>query len=177
MVGVGLLAVLAVLAVITVALPALDRALPAARPVPPGRPYAVGGGVTVVPPPDAILNVSITRPGPDRGTAGFSIGSIRYTIVVRPYQGGLDTALRDLRRRITEAPGYRTTSPESAIAADGLAGRQGGYAAPSRAGRYAVFVAGPVVVEVTFAGPIDELAARQAAVLASIATLRYAATR
>ena len=46
-------------------------AAPAERPVPTDRPYVIGGGVTVVPPPGARIDVTETRPTQDAGTVLF----------------------------------------------------------------------------------------------------------
>src|SRR5689334_20560765 len=73
-------------------LPALNRALPSNRPVPAGQPYVVGGGVSVVPPPGALLDVTRARPAIDRGTALFLLGGVRYALMVLPFTGDLAAA-------------------------------------------------------------------------------------
>lgn len=147
------LAILGAVAAIAVGLPALDRALPADRPVRAGVPYPVGAGVTVVPPPAAMLDVTKTRPGPDGGTALFVLDTIRYAIVVGPFSGTLDAAAERLRRKIAENRGYQITGAERPVTtAQGVHGRQGGYTAPGRAGRYAVFVVDELAIEVTVSG-------------------------
>src|SRR5262245_26450811 len=83
------LALLGVVTAFGVGLPALDRAVPAARPVPVDRAYPVGAGVSVVPPAGAELDVTGTRPGADRGTVLFLLGGVRYAITVLPFTGGL----------------------------------------------------------------------------------------
>src|SRR5690349_5231214 len=103
----GSLAVAAALAGLAVGLPALDRALPADRPVRHDRPYLIGGGVTVVPPRGAVIDVTGTRPGDDGGTVLFRLGPVRYAIVVRPFDGTLVTAATRLRQRITDTSGYQ----------------------------------------------------------------------
>jgi hypothetical protein len=90
----GSLAILATLGGVAYGLPAVDRALPADRPVASGEPYVVGGGVTVMPPPNSMIDVTKTRPGVDRGTALFILDSVRYVIVVVPFHGTLEEAAR-----------------------------------------------------------------------------------
>jgi hypothetical protein len=143
----GMLA--AVVGLIAVGLPALDRALPARRPVS-GMPYLVGGGITVVPPPGSFVDVTRTRPGDDRGTALFLIGAVQYGVSVAPYAGDLTAAVGRLRQRITGTSGYQVTGPEQAVTTgSGIQGLQGGYTAPGRGGRYAAFVVSGSVIEVT----------------------------
>jgi hypothetical protein len=166
--------VLAVVA-LAVGLPAADRALPAGRPVA-AEPYLVGGGVTVVPPPGAFLDVTGTRPGTDRGTALFLVGDVRYVIVVTPFAGDLEAAAARLRAKITGRRGHQVTGRESATrTASGLPGRQGGYAAPGRCGRYAVFLAPDVAIEVTVAGSDQELRAALAEAVASTRSITFRA--
>lgn len=139
-------------------LPAVDRALPGSEPVRAGVPYDVGGGVTLLPPADALVDLTRTRPAADRGTAVFVLGAVRYAITVAPFDGGLIAAAERLRARITGTAGYQVTGGQSAVAtAAGMAGVQGGYTAPGRAGRYAVFLAGDLAVEVTVSGTDLEL--------------------
>jgi len=172
----GSLAVLAAAGAIAVGLPALDRALPAARPVPDGRPYEVGGGVSVIPPRGALVDVTKTRPGRDRGTALFLVGAVRFVIVVTPFPGTVADAAARLRAKITSTRGYQVAGAESAVVTrTGLAGRGGGYAAPGRTGRYSVFLVGGLAVEVTVSGGRADLGGALAGVAASIDTLRYAA--
>jgi hypothetical protein len=155
-------------------LPALDAALPSDRPVPADRPYAIGGGVSVVPPPGSRIDVTDTRPTDDAGTALFRLGPVRYLIVVRRFDGDLSTAADRLRRRITGTPGYQVTGTELTVATgSGLSGLQGGYTAPGRGGRYAVFVAGGRTIEVTVSGADLDLGRTLPAIEASTRTLRY----
>jgi hypothetical protein len=149
----GSLAILATIGGIAYGLPAVDRALPSDRPVAAGEPYTVGAGVTVVPPPHSMIDVTKTRPGADRGTALFLLDSVRYVIVVVPFTGTLDEAAARLRRKITGSAGYQVAGNERPVTtAQGLVGRHGAYAAPGRAGRYAVFVVDGLAVEVTVSG-------------------------
>jgi hypothetical protein len=149
----GSLAVLAVAGLIAFGLPAVDRAVPGERPVPAGQRYFVAAGVSLLPPPGALLDVTKTRPGPDRGTALFVLGPVRFAIVVDLFEGTLHDAAARLRRKITASRGYQVTGHETPVTtATGLAGLQGGYTAPGRAGRYSVFLAGGRAVEVTVSG-------------------------
>src|SRR5688500_6327041 len=97
----GSLAVLMAAGAIAVGLPALDRALPAARPVPADRPYLVGGGVSLVPPRGALIDVTKTRPGRDRGAVLFLVGAVRFVVVAAPFPASLDAAAARLRQKIT----------------------------------------------------------------------------
>src|SRR5215468_787424 len=92
------LGVLAVVGTIAFGLPAIDRAVPDTRAVPAGQPYGVGGGITVIPPPGARLDVTRTRPRSDRGSVLFVLGEVRYAVLVLPYSGGLEAEGARLRR-------------------------------------------------------------------------------
>jgi hypothetical protein len=156
--GLGSLTVLGLILAISVGLPAMDRALSASRPVAADQPYQIGGGVSVVPPKGAQVDVTQTRPGTNRGTAVFTIGSVRYVIVVLPYAGGLAQAAQRLRAKITSTRGYQVTGPESPVTTTSrLVGLRGGYTAPGRNGQYAVFVVGGLSIQLTASGAQPEL--------------------
>jgi hypothetical protein len=166
------LGVVAALAGLAFGLPAIDRGLPAERPVRPDEPYLIGGDVTVLPPRGAVLDVTGTRPGDDEGTVLFRLGTVRYSIVVRPFDGSLDAAATGLRRRITDTAGYQVTGDQLAVAtAAGLAGIQGGYTAPGRGGRYSVFVADGHTIEITVSGADLDLGRTLPSIEASTRTL------
>ncbi len=176
--GLGSLTILAVILLIAVGLPAVDRALPASRPVATGIAYPIGAGVSLVPPPGAQVDLTETRPGSSRGTALFLIGTIRYLVVVAPYSGGLEEAAERLRSKITQTRGYQVTGRDSLVTTeDGITGRQGGYAAPGRSGRYAVFVAGGLSIEVTVSGADPQLRAAIKGVEASTRSIAYRGSR
>jgi hypothetical protein len=166
------LGVVAVLAGLAYGLPAIDRALPAERPVTPGQPYTICADVTVIPPRGAVLDVSGTRQGDADGSVLFRIGPVRYSIVVRPFGGTLEAAAISLRRRITTTSGYQITGGQLDIeTSQNLAGLQGGYAGPGQGGRYAVFLAGGHTIEVTVTGTELDLGRTLPAVDASTRTL------
>jgi hypothetical protein len=120
------------------------------------------------------MDVTATRPGHDQGTVLFQLGQVRYAIAVRPFDGDLAAAAARLRRRITGTSGYQVTGSQFAVrTADGLAGVQGGYAAPGRGGRYAVFVTGGLTIEVTIAGDDLDLGRMLPLIEASAGTLRH----
>jgi hypothetical protein len=170
----GALSLVLALAALALGLPALNQALPADRPVPTDRPYAVGGGVTVVPPPGARIDVTETRPDDDAGTVLFRLGPVRYLITVRRFDGDLTAAADGLRQRLTGTAGYQVTGTELTIATgSGLAGLQGGYTGPGRGGRYAVFVADGRTIEVTVSGADLDLGRTLPAIDESTRTLRY----
>jgi hypothetical protein len=164
--------ILLILVAIGVGLPMVDRALPAERAVPPHRPYEVGGGVTVVPPAGAVLDVTRTRPTARQGTALFVLGQVRYVIVVSPFGGDLDGAVDRLRRKVTNADG-QLEAGLPALTGTGLAGREGAYTTPDRAGRYAVFLAPEISIEVTVSGTETQLAETEPLIEASVATIAY----
>lgn len=167
------LAVAAVLGGLAFGLPALDAALPADRPVRADQPYLIGAGVTVMPPPGAVLDVTGTRPGAAQGSALFRLGPVRYALVVQPFGGTLVAAATRLRQRITQTPGYQVTGAQLSIATrSGIAGLQGGYTAPGHGGRYAVFVADDHIIEVTIAGADLDLGRTLPAIEASTRSLR-----
>lgn len=175
---VAALAVVATLTGLAFGLPAIDRSLPAERPVRTDRPYPVGAGVTVLPPAGATIDVTRTRPGAGGGTVLFVIGRVRYAIVVQPFDGDLSAAADRLRDKITGTSGYQVTGGEVAAAtAAGLAGIQGSYTAPGRGGRYAVFLARGHTIEVTVSGDDLDLGRSLAAVDASTRTIRYGGGR
>ncbi|GIF74710.1 hypothetical protein [Asanoa siamensis] len=168
----GSIGVLCTVAGLAFGLPALDNALPAQRPAGDG-PYQVGGRVVVTPPPGARLDVTLTRPGDTRGTVVFvAPGAVRYVIVVTPFKGSLAAAAERLKSKIKR--GHEITGTERPVrTAGGLEGLEGSYAAPGRAGRYLVFRAGDVAIEVTVAGSAPALRAALAAIEASTRTLAY----
>jgi hypothetical protein len=170
----GALSLVLALAGLALGLPALDSTLPSDRPVASDRPYAVGGGVTVVPPPGSRIDVTQTRPTDHSGTVLFRLGQVRYLITVRRFDGDLDAAADRLRQRITGTAGYQVTGTELTVATgSGLAGLQGGYTAPGRGGRYLVFVAAGRTIEVTVSGDDLDLGRTLPAIDASTRTLRY----
>jgi len=169
----GAFGVVATLAGLAFGLPAIDRSLPDTRPVSAEEPYLIGAGVTVVPPSGATLDVTVTRPGGSTGTALFRVGSVQYQIAVRPFDGDLRTAGERLRHRITATAGYQVTGPQLEVTtADGLDGLQGGYTAPGRSGRYVVFVADGLTIEVTVSGADLDLGRTLPQIEASTRTLR-----
>ena len=166
------LGILVVLGSLAVGLPAVNAALPAERPVPVDRPYPLGSGVTVLPPPTARLDVTTSLPGKTL----FLLGGVRYMlVVVAPCDGTLGDVAAQLPKKITANRGYQVTGPETPTVTDrGVPGRQGGYTSPGRDGRYAVFLAGRVAVEVTIAGADLELRPVLAALTTSVASLDFA---
>lgn len=170
----GSLAILLGLGGLAFGLPAVDRAVPATRPVASGLPYRVGAGITVVPPPGALVDVTATRPRDDRGSVLFLLGGVRYLVMVAPFGGDLPAAAAQLRRRITATRGYQVTGGESTVrTSGGVVGLQGGYTAPGRGGRYAVFLTGGLAVEFTASGTDLQLNRSLDAIEASTRSLEY----
>ncbi|GAA2652578.1 hypothetical protein [Paractinoplanes durhamensis] len=173
----GAFGLVAVLAGLALGLPAVDRAFSAERPLQAGVPVDIGAGVTVVPPAGATLDVTGTRPGGSMGSAFFRLGAVQYKISVRPFDGDLETAAARLRQRITGNQGYQVTSAQLAVdTVDGLAGLQGGYTAPGRGGRYAVFVGDGRTIEILISGNDLDLGATLPQIEASTRTLRIDGT-
>jgi hypothetical protein len=173
----GALGVVVTLAGLAFGLPALDRSLPSQRPVPSDRPYPIGAGVTVIPPPGSTVDLTGTRPGTSTGKAVFRLGPVQYEIDVRPFDGDLMVAAARLRKRITGTPGYQVTGAQLQVTtADGLNGLQGSYTAPGRGGRYAVYVDGGLTIEITISGADLDLDRSLPLIEASAKTLRYDGT-
>jgi hypothetical protein len=172
----GTVIVAAAIAAIGLGLPAINDGIPAVRAVAEGKPYLVGAGVTVLPPPGASLDATQTRPGQSIGQVLFYIGSIRYTLVATPYTGSLAEATMHLRSTITAKPGYQVTGPESPIKTrSGVAGKQGMYSSSGRDGRYAVFVEHGISVQVTLAGNDIDLRHMLPSIESSIRSIRFPA--
>jgi hypothetical protein len=172
----GTLVVAAVVAGTGLGLPAVDRAIPAAHLIPPGR-YAVAAGVSVVPPRGAVIDVTRTEPGEHQGSVLFLVGSVEYAVVVTPFTGTLRGATDRLRSKITSVSGYQIAHGEAGIATDaGVPGRQGVYVTPGVDGRYAVFLSGGLAAELTVAGGALDLRRRLPALEASIRSLAFGGT-
>jgi hypothetical protein len=166
------MAVLAVILFVAFGLPAINRMVPAGNDQIGGRAYGIGAGVTVVPPQDARIDPTSTRPGSDRGTVLFLVGPVRYVIVVSPFTGSVEQATAKLRSKITSTRGYQVTDGEHEYTtAAGLTGIQGNYSAPGRLGRYAVFLSDGRSIEVTVSGTEGGLAAQMTRIEASIASI------
>ncbi|MFC7764308.1 hypothetical protein ACFQY4_44750 [Catellatospora bangladeshensis] len=173
----GAVAVLATLLTVVFGLPALNRAVPTDRSLA-GPRYDVGAGVTVAPPPGARVDASKTRPGSERATVMFLVGDVRYLIVVQPFDGPIGEAAEKLRTKIKATQGYQVTGNEGGIrTTGGLAGVAGGYTAPGRSGRYAVFLAGEHSIEVTVSGAQLELQRELAGIDGSISSITYGGDR
>ena len=168
------LAVAATVVVISVGLPAVNSLLPAARAVSAAASYAIAAGVSVRPPAGARIDVTQTQPGPQEGSVLFLVGTVRYAIVITPFNGSLASAVTRLRNKITSTRDYQVTGGETTLTtAQGTAGRQGTYASAGRIGRYAVFVAHGLSVEVTVAGRGAALPDALPGIAASIHTLAF----
>lgn len=170
----GSLAVLAVILAIAFGLPAINRLVPADRGTIDGKAYMVGAGVSVIPPLHAQIDASKTRPGPDRGTVLFLVGPVRYVIVVAPFGGGIEDAAAKLRAKIEATRGYQVAGGRKVISTGtGLKGVGGGYTAPGRIGRYAVFLAGGLSIEVTVSGTEVGLSDEIATIEKSVSSIAY----
>jgi hypothetical protein len=160
------LGILAVMAAIVVGLPALDRALPRERALPPGTAYRVTDTVTVVPPAGARLDVSRTRPGRESGHVVFLVGQVRFVLLVSPDQLTLADAANRLRTRLRDGLGASALGADGPARAGALTGR---YRVGPDHGWYAVRVLEPVtVVDATASGPPGELAGLLPALRASV---------
>ena len=162
--------ILVVIGSLAIGLPAVNAALPVARPVPVDQPFPLGNGVTVVPPPGARLDVTTSVPG----RTLLVLGGVRYLLVVEPFDGTLDEATGQLRQKITANRGYQVTGPEATTATrQGVVGRLGGYTSPGRDGRYAVFLARGLAVQVTIAGADLELRPALPTLTTSVSSLEF----
>jgi hypothetical protein len=169
-------AVAATIGAIGIGLPAINDSLASARPLPAGQTYEVAAGVALIPPLGAGLDVTKTEPGPHQGAALFVVGPVQYAVVVSPFDGTLDAAVARLRGKITSSHGYQIAGGEVPVVTQhGVTGRQGMYASSSRAGRYAVFVADGLAVEVTIAGNDIDLQHALAGIEASVRTISFGA--
>ena len=174
----GSLAVVGVVAVVAFGLPFLDRRVPDTRPVAAGVLYPVGGGVSVAPPPGAHLDVTRTRPGPDRGTALFLVREVRVVVVVTPYRGDLQGASERLRNKIVRVADAQLSGDDGPIrTGSDVVGRQGRYSGQGRAGTYAVFVANGRSAEVTVSGSEGDLARLSAEIDAMVSSLTFGGGR
>jgi hypothetical protein len=154
----GSLVVLGIVAFTAFGLPLIDRTLPGSRDLPAGpAPYSVGGGVSVVPPTGARLDVTKTRTGAERGTALFLAGGVRLAVVVTPYRGSLDDASVRLHNKLQRAGDGRVGAGGPIRTEQDVTGVQGSYVTAGRPGTYAVFVADGRSVEVTASGPESDL--------------------
>ena len=168
------LAVAATVAVIGLGLPAVNGALPSARAVSAAESYLIAAGVSIRPPAGASIDVTQTQPGPREGSVLFVVGTVRYAVVILPFTGSLASAAHRLREKITDTRGYQVAGGERGLStAEGVNGRQGTYASAGRIGRYAVFVAYGLSVEVTVAGSDGDLPDALPGITASIRTLAF----
>jgi hypothetical protein len=168
------LAVAGVVAVIAIGLPAINDQVAAKQPVASNRPYLVGDGVAVTPPSGAGLDATKTRPGETIGTALFLIGSVRYAVVVTPFDGTVSDAAARTRAKIEANAGFQVVGQEQPIrTAAGVSGLQGMYSSPGRDGRFADFVYQGVGAEVTVAGNAVELRTLLPKLSTSIASLTF----
>ncbi len=170
----GGLTVLALIGIVALAAPTADRVPPTSRPVAAGFPYPVAEGVSVVPPPTAMIDLTETRPGTRTGTALFLIGAIRYQVTVGPYWGTLDGAADLLRDRIVSLWGYQANAVDYLITSyTGLFGRQGEFTAPGRSGSYTVFVVDGLRIELTVNGSAAQVRAKFPGIETSTRSLAY----
>jgi hypothetical protein len=168
----GSLAVLGAVAFTAFGLPLIDRAMPPSRPAA-VEPFPVGGGVTVVPPPGAAIDMSKTRPGADRGTALFLANGVRLAVVVMPYRGNLDDASARLHNKLMRA-GQSQVGPGGPVRTfDDVAGLWGTYSTSGRPGTYAVFVADGRSAELTASGPESDLRSLGAGIEIVIRSVRF----
>src|SRR2546430_15503981 len=159
--------ILVVIGSLAIGLPAVNAALPVARPVPVDQPFPLGRGVPAVPPPGARLDVTTSVPG----RTLLVLGGVRYLLVVEAFDGTLDEATGQLRQKITANRGYQVTGPEATTATrQGVVGRLGGYTSPGRDGRHAVFLARGPAVQVTIAGADLGLKPAHGALTASVSS-------
>ncbi|MGH3716020.1 MAG: hypothetical protein ACRDT4_21540 [Micromonosporaceae bacterium] len=170
----GSVAVLATVCAISLGLPALEHALPDHRAIPTGIRVTVGHGVTLLPPPDAVLDSAETSPRD--GRLVLQVSGSRYAVTVSPYLGTLPQAADRLLSRIRDLPGYQLSgAPTPVTTLDGLDGLAGRFSSARRDGYYTVFVSGGRVVEVVAHGVGFALSGTLQWVRESVATVRFEA--
>jgi len=169
----GAVSVLGALLIVVFGLPAIDRAVPVNPDSATARRREVAGGVTVIPPAGALI-AKTSRSGPKEGSILFLIGPARYVMAVAPFEGDLPAAYGRLRTKIQSMRGYQVTAGEEPIVTkSGLKGLTAGFTAPGRTGRFAVFLAPGLAIEVTVTGSEADLAQALLRVDESIATIAY----
>jgi hypothetical protein len=120
------------------------------------------------------LDASKTRPGARTGSVLFLIGSVRYAVAVRPFDGTLREAAARLKTKIESNRGYQVVGAQSSIRTRaGVRGLQGAYSSPGRDGRFTVFLDKGVVAEITAAGGGVELLRMLPRIRASIKSLTF----
>lgn len=168
----GSLAILVVVGALSLGLPAIDRLLPAARPVDAGEPLTIGHGVTIVPPKGAALDV--TRTSPAKAQILLTIGGIQLRVQASEYDGTLDDLAERLRRRITHERGYQVSAREQPTrTASRVRGIRGSFASAGREGFYVVFLTDSVGVEVTARGSVMELRRGFRRIEKAVASIRF----
>ena len=167
----GCLAVLACLALILYGPYAVNRALPAQRPVPTDQPMALGAlPVTVVPPPGALLDATQTRPRDD--TVQFQVGDVEYWLRATKYTGSLPELADRARQTRAAEKGFVSMEPDrAATTRQGTPGRQAGFVLATATGHSAVFVGDGIAVWVDVRGTPLAMAEHTADIEASVATL------
>jgi hypothetical protein len=168
----GSLVVLGAVAFAAFAPPLIDRALPPSRATA-AEPFPVGGGVTVVPPAGAQLDVSKTRTAAERGTALFLADGVRVAVVVTPYRGSLADASDRLHNKLMRVGDSQVDQDRPVRTVDDVAGLQGTYTTSGRPGTYAVFVADGRSVEVTASGPESDLRSLGGGIDVAIRSIRF----
>ncbi|MGH3656004.1 MAG: hypothetical protein ACRDUA_05050 [Micromonosporaceae bacterium] len=168
----GSLAVLAVVLGLSVGLPAVERALPDDRAVPPKLRLTVGHDVSLVPPRGSVLDSAETFP--NRGRMVLEVRGVRYALAVSTYQGTLRQALNRLRDRIDAQRGYQLSGPTyQERTSDGVTGWAGRFTTSRRDGYFAVFVNTGRVVEIVAQGAGLGLDEELSLVRGSVATVRF----
>jgi hypothetical protein len=169
----GAMSVLGALLIIIFGLPALDRAVPVNPDAATAQRREVAGGVTVIPPSGALI-AKTSRSGPRAGSILFLIGPARYVMAVAPFEGDLPAAYSGLKTKIQSMRGYQVTSDEEPmVTKSGLKGLTASFTAPGRTGRFAVFLAPGLAIEVTVTGSEADLAQALLRIDESIATIAY----
>jgi hypothetical protein len=149
--------VLAALLTIVFILPAIDRAVPASVAAAATKRHDIAAGISVLPPTGGLL-ARAARSGSTSGSVLYLVGPARYVVSVRPYDGDLAGATAALKTRIQGMRGYQATSGDiPLVTRSGIRGLTGGFTAPGRIGRYAVFTVPGRTIEVTVTGSEGDL--------------------
>lgn len=173
----SIVTVLAVIAAIGLAIPAVNRGLPASHTATGAIPYPVTASVSIVPPADSTMDQSGTRPGISHGTAAFRIGPVRYLVVVGPYPGTAGGAAQDTRDRGMSFPGYQVSTWHCFVTDSGLLGRWSRFSAWGWGSAYAVLFVAGLRIELTASGPDARMNTEMNGIERSMRTLTYRTTR
>ena len=172
--------ILALAVVMLFVVPALDRAVPAGRPVVPGEVLALNGGVGFTPATgwDVVDGVTLgdpTRSGGYPSTASVVVDAVSFSVTTAKFAGTpqqLLTQIEDLQERTGAGRGPQVSGdPRSVRTATGQDGVVTETRSATTTGLIAAFVLDGTGVEVVVSGPRDAGTGRAADVTAMIESI------